>query len=57
MMEERISETPQFVVHNYCAAFIDLLGQRDALRGEVRKLLAGLRRQEGFVPFLYPEDL
>ena len=30
---------------------------REALRFEVRKLLAGLRRQEGFVPFRYPEDL
>ena len=30
---------------------------REVLRYEVLKLLAGLRRQQGFAPFRYPEDL
>lgn len=28
------TSAPEWIAHNYCVAFIDLLGQRDALRGQ-----------------------
>jgi hypothetical protein len=44
MTTDQKNSDPEWVAHNYCVAFIDLLGQRDALRGQ--GLLTPLESEE-----------